>query len=64
MQGQGDDSFELKKETVELMLDLRRCGEESLDIYIISTLNCEAKIYNDKSEFIMFLYELRDSLIS
>ena len=31
MQGQGDDSLELKKETVDLMLDLRRCGEESLD---------------------------------
>ena len=33
MQGQGDDSFEFKKETVDLMLDLRRCGEESLDIH-------------------------------
>ena len=66
MQGQGDDSFELKKETVDLMLDLRRCvmwGRKFRYRYIIFTLNCEATIDNDKSEFIMFLYELRDSLI-
>ena len=44
----GDDSFELRKEAVDIILDLRRYGEESLDLdYYLPLMNCEAKRYAD-----------------